>query len=60
LSDAGFDYSVLSKFRTRLVEGQAEQLLFEQVLAILQQRGLVKAGGNNAPILPTFWRRRAP
>ena len=45
LNDAGFDYSVLSKFRTRLVEGQAEQLLFEQLLTVLQQRGLVKAGG---------------
>lgn len=45
LGDAGFDYSVLSKFRTRLVAGQAEHLLFEQMLTILRQRGLVKAGG---------------
>lgn len=45
LTDAGFDYSVLSKFRTRLVEGQAEHLLFDQMLTVLQQRGLVKAGG---------------
>jgi transposase len=45
LSDAGFDYSVLSKFRVRLIEGSAEQLLFDQMLTVLQQRGLVKAGG---------------
>jgi transposase len=45
LTDAGFDYSVLSKFRARLVEGQAEQLLFDQLLTVLQERGLVKAGG---------------
>lgn len=35
----------MSKFRTRLVEGQAEHLLFEQLLTVLPQRGLVKAGG---------------
>ena len=45
LSDAGFDHSVLSKFRVRLIEGSAEQLLFDQMLTVLQQRGLVKAGG---------------
>jgi transposase len=45
LTDAGFDFSVLSQFRTRLIEGQAEAVLFEQMLQVLRERGLVKAGG---------------
>src|SRR3712207_2552690 len=32
LTDAGFDYSVLSEFRDRLVEGKAEQLLLDLML----------------------------
>jgi len=32
LSDPGFDYSVLSEFRSRLIEGQAVQLLLEKIL----------------------------
>jgi transposase len=31
LTDAGFDFSVLSEFRQRLLEGQAEHLLSRQV-----------------------------
>jgi transposase len=34
LSDAGFDSSVLSEFRTRLVEGRAEELLFNTLLTV--------------------------
>jgi transposase len=45
LEDQGFDYSVLSEFRTRLVAGQAEARLFEAVLSRAQQRGWVKARG---------------
>jgi transposase len=36
---------VLSEFRTRLVAGQAEQLLLETVLSQLRARGLLKARG---------------
>ena len=32
LDSAGFDSSVLSEFRSRLIEGHAEQLLFERLL----------------------------
>lgn len=42
LADPGFDASVLSEFRSRLVAGQAELLLFETLLAQLHARGLVK------------------
>ncbi|NWJ49099.1 MAG: transposase [Chloroflexi bacterium] len=45
LSDCGFDYSVLSEFRTRLLAGQAEQQLFELMLKEFKQRGLLKPGG---------------
>ncbi len=43
LSDAGFDYSVLSEFRSRLVAGGAEQLLLDRLLEHAAARGLVKA-----------------
>ena len=45
LSDPGFDHTVLSEFRTRLVAGGAELLLLETLLQRLQQHGLVKARG---------------
>ena len=45
LEDSGFDFSVLSEFRTRLVEGQAGYLLFETLLTSFRERGLLRAGG---------------
>jgi len=45
LSDAGFDYSLLSAFRTRLVEQQAETLLLDRLLEVCKQRGWFKEGG---------------
>jgi transposase len=45
LTDAGFDHTVLSEFRTRLVTGQAVQLLLETLLSQLRARGLLKARG---------------
>ena len=45
LTDPGFDYSALSEFRGRLVEGNAEQLLLDNVLAHLRTAGLVKTRG---------------
>jgi transposase len=45
LGDAGFDASVLSEFRTRLVTHQAETLLFDRLLERLRQEGLVVPGG---------------
>lgn len=45
LTDDGFDYSVLSKFRARLLDGEAEQQLLDVLVARCQERGLVKAGG---------------
>ena len=45
LTDAGFDYSILSEFRGRLVAGQKEQILLDQLIDVLKAHGLLKAGG---------------
>ncbi|AWN51494.1 IS1182 family transposase [Methylobacterium sp. 17Sr1-1] len=45
LVDAGFDASVLCEFRTRLVAGRAEHLLFDAVIEIARARNLVRSGG---------------
>ena len=45
LDDAGFDFSVLSKFRKRLVTGETVQRLFEQLLEALKAADLLKSGG---------------
>jgi transposase len=45
LTDAGFDFSVLSEFRTRLVSGGAEHLLLDALLTQCTQRGYLKARG---------------
>jgi transposase len=45
LEDSGFDFSVLCEFRSRLMAGNAEYLLFETLLTCFKQRGLIKAGG---------------
>src|SRR5690242_18440705 len=45
LIDPGFDRSVLSEFRSRLIEGGAERLLLDTLLQRLRNQGLVKAKG---------------
>ena len=45
LTDPGFDFSVLSKFRARLIAGGSEMRLFEIMLEHLKTQGLLKAGG---------------
>ncbi|MCB0226496.1 MAG: IS1182 family transposase [Anaerolineae bacterium] len=45
LTDAGFDYSLLSQFRGRLLENGREAQLLDSLLQRLSQKGLVKAGG---------------
>src|SRR5215210_3272609 len=45
LADSGFDASVLSEFRSRLLEGGAERLLFDHLLERYREMGLVKARG---------------
>ena len=45
LTDPGFDHTVLSEFRSRLVADGAELLLLDTLLQRLQEQGLVKARG---------------
>ncbi len=42
LDDPGFDYSVLSEFRQRLLEGKAEWLLLETLLERCEELGYLK------------------
>ena len=45
LTDPGFDASVLSEFRSRLVAGSAEQMLLDTMLDRFKAKGLLKARG---------------
>jgi transposase len=45
LTDPGFDFSVLSEFRARLVQGAAEHLLLDALLEACTARGYLKARG---------------
>ncbi len=45
LTDAGFDFSLLSEFRKRLVDEGVETLLLDRLLEVCKQRGWLKAGG---------------
>ena len=45
LEDEGFDFSVLSEFRARLVAGGLESAIFEALVARLHEQGLLRAGG---------------
>jgi transposase len=47
LTDPGFDASVLSEFRTRLITGGAEERLFDLVLERFRERKLLKARGRH-------------
>jgi transposase len=39
LTDTGFDHTVLSEFRTRLVVGKAENVIFEKLLTLCRDKG---------------------
>ncbi|MFC8270338.1 IS1182 family transposase [Streptomyces cinereoruber] len=45
LADPGFDHSVLTEFRDRLIAGDAGIGLLDRVLQAAVERGLLKAGG---------------
>jgi transposase len=45
LSDPGFDFTVLSKFRARVLEHGLEKRVLDLLLTALKEKGLVKAGG---------------
>jgi transposase len=45
LTDPGFDHTVLSEFRTRLLTHGAERRVFDAILTLAQTRGWLKADG---------------
>jgi transposase len=45
LTDPGFDHTVLSEFRSRLVHGRAEQQLLDTLLARCRELGLIRERG---------------
>ena len=45
LTDPGFDFSLLSEFRLRLVDSQKETLMLDRLLEVCKPRGWLKAGG---------------
>src|SRR6266487_75418 len=42
LDDPGFDHTVLSDFRMRLVQGEAEQILLDAMLRLFKEQGWLK------------------
>jgi transposase len=45
LDDPGFDYSILTDFRQRVLAGQAQDLILEPILQVCRERGWLKARG---------------
>ncbi|MBA3534979.1 MAG: IS1182 family transposase [Ardenticatenales bacterium] len=45
LDDAGFDYSILSEFRQRLIAGGIENQVLDTLLSLCQTRGWIKERG---------------
>lgn len=45
LDDPGFDYSILSEFRDRLLKGSAEERLLDKMLERFKEKGYLKARG---------------
>jgi transposase len=45
LGDPGFDYSLLSEFRQRLLDGNLEKDLFETMLSAFEAKGLIQKRG---------------
>ena len=56
LSDPGFNFSALSEFHARLVEGGRERLLLEKLLEGCKKRGYLKVrGAGSAPTRLMYW-----
>ena len=59
LTDPGFDFSVLSEFRDRLLAGSAEELLLDKLLERCRALGCSRPGGSSAPTRRTCSPRSA-
>jgi Transposase domain (DUF772) len=60
LTDPGFDASVLSEFRARLITGHAEEQLLSAMLTLFKERGWLKARGKQRTDSTHGWPRFAP
>ncbi len=47
IDDPGFHYSILARFRERLIEGNAEHLLLDTLIEKCKEVGLIKARGKS-------------
>jgi transposase len=57
LTDPGFDFSLLSEFRARLLTGRAETQLLHVLLDLCKKRGWRHPlEGVSAPTRPMYWR----
>lgn len=45
LEDSGFDLSILSEFRSRLLNNKLESVLLDQMLLTFREKGLIKVRG---------------
>src|SRR5919199_4002161 len=52
LTEAGFDFSVLSEFRDRLIAGEVEELLLTTMLTHFKAQGLIKPRGKQRTDAP--------
>lgn len=57
LTDPGFDHTVLSEFRTRLVAGRAEQRVLDLVLAQARDRNWLKTRARSGRTRRRCWHR---
>lgn len=56
LEDAGFDFSILSEFRSRLIENSQESILLEKMLERFREKGWLKARGKQRTDSTHIWR----
>src|SRR6266852_9550878 len=55
ITDPGFDFSVLSEFRSRLLTNQAERRLFDVMLSQFRERGWIKERGKQRTDSTRVW-----
>ena len=59
LTDPGFDHTVLSEFRSRLVNGRAQRQLLDTLLERIRGLGLIRQRGRQLTARPMSWPRCA-
>lgn len=60
LTDPGFDFSVLSEFRARVLTDDGAQRILDPVLQCLRDQHLLKTRGTNTLTPRTSWRWYVP